>query len=144
MIYLIALILLLLISGLAYSIYKSNWSDVVKMTVLPLAIAFSGLVGYHYLDSLGKPINKVPEGQWEYVWHEAYGNEIHLWAISDGDSRLYVVPYSEEIRKELEEAQEREGKGEAVVGEFAEQESESSSPEYELTIGRNEDSTKKQ
>ena len=144
MIYLIALILLLLISGLAYSIYKSNWSDVVKMTVLPLAIAFSGLVGYHYLDSLGKPLNKVPEGKWEYIWHEAYGNEIQLWAIVDGESRLYVVPYSEEIRKELEKAQEREGRGEAVEGEFAEQESETNSPEYDITISTATDNTTKQ
>ena len=108
----------LLCAALCYNIYKSNTSDLVKIISLPAALIFGLLVGWHYLDSLGKPIQGYPDEEFEYVYHEDLGDTIELWAVIEGESKLYTFPYTEEVAELLDEARQMESEGVQVTGDF--------------------------
>ena len=117
-IYIIGGILAVLGCLLCYSLYRSRMHDMPKLLALPLVLLLGALMGYHYLQVLGKPVEGKPEGKFIYVHHVTDGIEIELWTNIGGDSRLYTYPYSEEDRKALEEARRRAANGVPVQGEF--------------------------
>ena len=119
MIYFLLSILMLFLIALSFLVYRSELKDSVKIITLPLAIILAGFLGYHYILSLGKPVEYEPTGEWEYIHHISYSDNIELWIFDeDNGSRLYIFPYNEEVRKKLEDAKEMQEKGQRVKGEF--------------------------
>lgn len=96
--------LVLLISVLVYN--APMWFPVKVMNVIMLTLI--GILTYeHYKDNLGAPIQGYPSGEFRYVHHEVVGANISLWAdTNDKGNRLYVLPYSQKVAEELQEAQE--------------------------------------
>ena len=104
------LILLVLVSFLCY---YSRILFVAKLITLPVFFIFSGLVTYHYLDNLGKPIERPLPETFGYQHHRYVGEEtIYVWLTTEekGDL-LYAIPYSRETAKALEEAKEERDEG---------------------------------
>ena len=122
MLVLIGVTALLVCVVLCYSLYKSGFKDIIKMVSLPLTIALAVLMGIHYSDSLGKPLERKPEGTWNYIHHVTDGETIELWAQNDSGSRLYVFPYNDETREQLDKAKGKQQEGYPVEGEFTSEE----------------------
>lgn len=118
MIIVVSIVIVLFLAVICYSIYKSEAIDFMKILSLPLLIAFAGLLGYHYLESLGRPVISTPEGEWNYIYHLTDGIEIELWVQDEKGSKLYVFPYNDQVRKKLEEAGKATEQGQKVIGEF--------------------------
>jgi len=99
--------------GLVFLTYTSNTSKLIKLAILPLFL-FSTDAGYSYfLDEVGKPAQRdLPETA-EYVFHRITSEDtIIVWLREEeGFDRLYVIPYSREAAKELEEAKEKSEEG---------------------------------
>ena len=118
--YVIAAILVALAALVCYTIYRSRARDIDKLVSLPLILILSAFMFYHYIQSLGKPLEGKPDGEWTYVHHVTDGNVIELWIKQDSGSKLYVFPYSDEDRQKLEQGQQQTQQGIPVVGEFEE------------------------
>jgi len=95
--------------GLAFLTYTSSISKFIKLAILPLFL-FSTATGYSYfMDEVGKPAQRdLPETA-EYVFHRITPEDtIIVWLREEGGfDRLYIIPYSREAAKELEEAKEK-------------------------------------
>ena len=101
---------ILFIVVVAFLLYYSTAHYAVKIAVFPAliaAIVFGYLI---FTDNLGAPINSVPQGDFQYVHHQAgnSGEVIYLWVFTvERGQRLHSVPYSRETMKQLEEAKGR-------------------------------------
>lgn len=133
MIAIIIIVTLLTAALLCYSIYKSDQADATKLLSLPGLLLLGLLLGGHYLNSLGSPIEGKPDGEWSYIHHSTDGVAIQLWVDGDRGHRLHVFPYNEDVRKELEKAMGTVQQGRKVVGEFKDG-SDSDSDEGDLAI----------
>lgn len=109
-------------SVLAYSVYISKVPNTLKLLTLPLLVALGIVMGIFWYDSLGTPRYWKPTGEWTYVGHVTNGKTISLWLVQDSVQRLYVFPYEEETREELEKAKEMSQQGQQVQGEFEDNE----------------------
>lgn len=118
MLTIIAVVTIVTLALLCFSLYKSKLSDFPKLLALPMVLLLATLLGWHYLDNLGKPIDGYPEGKWEYVFHSTDGTTIELWVKQEGDDRLYTFPYSQQQREQLEQAKQAEEQGVPIEGEF--------------------------
>ena len=105
----------------------------VKYIVVPLLF---GLISFTVLltaDSLGRPVSAVPTGEFLLIHFETnntdrYGETILLWIKAKQRHRMYRMPFSEEVMKQLLEARERRKRtGQAQLGNFG-NESEKSHP----------------
>lgn len=98
--------------------YVSKLRAPVKLLILP-AFMVAVVVGYSYfLEEIGKPASIPLPEESQYVAHRiTHEDTIIVWLIAEGDERLYVIPYSREAAKELEEARKKtqEGKGQSVT-----------------------------
>ena len=118
MIYILAFLVFLLLLTLSYAIYKSEENDIFKLICLPLLFATALALGFHYIESLGRPAIGEPVGQWNYIHHETDGVDIELWVKDKKGSRLYIFPYDEETQEQLEGANGLVEEGVEVIGNF--------------------------
>ncbi|MHA2065155.1 MAG: hypothetical protein ACXABY_12335 [Candidatus Thorarchaeota archaeon] len=108
------LILLIATFGLLACVlaYVSALRSTLKLAILPVFLV-SVVLGYdYYLDEIGKPapIELPPEAN--YVAHRVTKDEtILVWLTTEEGDRLYVIPYSREAAKELEEAKDKAEEG---------------------------------
>ena len=105
------LIIITVLFGLfaCYLAYVSRLRAPIKLLILP-AFMVGVVLGYlHFLEEVGKPANiPIPEKAL-YVAHRITNEDtIIIWLLTEEDERLYVIPYTRDAAKELEEA--REGK----------------------------------
>ena len=101
--------------GLTFLTYTSRLSKLLKLAILPLFL-FSTFTGYTYfLDEVGKPANRELPEVAQYVFHRITSEDtIIVWLKEEeGFDRLYVIPYSREAAKELEEAKEKSEAGQS-------------------------------
>lgn len=89
--------------------YYSNAPLIVKLLALPFTIAFSIYAVYFVYEKLGAPMEGMPHGKFEYIWHKSTpgGEEIILWAEQETENRLYIFEYNRENMKELEKARQQ-------------------------------------
>jgi len=103
--------------------YYSNAPIIIKLLTLPITIAFSIYTAYFVYEKLGAPIQGMPEGNFEYIWHKSSdgGDNIILWAEQVNRTRLYIFEYNRENMKKLEEARQEmeEGTREGVEMEIS-------------------------
>lgn len=118
MIEIIALATVVTCAALCYNFYKTGMRDRFKLACLPLVLLVAGLLGYHYIDQLGRPFQGFPEDKFEYIHHLSNPSTTELWAKIDGESRLFAFPYSKENEKQLEKAKSRSRAGIPSEGKF--------------------------
>ena len=90
----ITLVILGVVTAIVFAInlYYSNAHLVVKLLVLPLALAL-GTTGYNiFQDQLGRPIYDRPAGEFTYMTHLLIGNDALLVAADDISCLLYTSP----------------------------------------------------
>lgn len=106
----VSLFLLVLISVL---VYTSNLKVLVKLSTLPLLLVMSLLAYGFFLEEVGKPFDHVLPKESTYVFHRVTSEDtIVVWLREDGDNeRLYVIPYTREDAKTLEEAKSKSEEG---------------------------------
>ena len=101
---------ILLIVIVAFLVYHSTAPYAEKAAVFPALIAVI-IFGYLiFIDNLGAPINSIPQGDFQYVHHQAgnSGEVIYLWVwTADRGQRLHTFPYDRETMEQLEEAKGR-------------------------------------
>lgn len=114
----ITLTTVLTLAVLCYSLYKVKFNDFFKLLSLPLVLLLATLMGFHYLDRLGAPIDAYPTGKWQYEYHKTDGKTIVLSITELKGYRTYTFPYSEETREALEKAKEQKSMGIKLEGEF--------------------------
>lgn len=105
---------IILIVIVAFLLYYSTAHYAVKVAVFPALIAVVIFGAVIYQDRLGAPINSIPKGDFQYVYHQAGdgGDVIYLWVwTADRGQRLHTFPYDRETMQELEEAQGRAANG---------------------------------
>lgn len=120
---LVLTIYLLLITATVFMVFYSSIHFSVKGTALSLAVLLGVVTHGHYTEQLGKPVQGYPPVEFVYVHHNVDGDNINLWIwTEDRGNRLYVMPYSQETAEELEKAKAKTEGGQAVAGEFIEQE----------------------
>jgi hypothetical protein len=105
-----------LILTVCYSVYKSKSADLLKLLIIPLSIVFAWSGTVYYITQLGKPIEGQPETTFTYIHHIASNTTIELWTKIDGESRLYVFPFSEEAQEKLDKAKRQAKQGLPVEG----------------------------
>lgn len=118
MIYVLIFIVLLAIALLTYNLYRTKEDILFKLMSLPVLVLVIATLGFHYLESFGRPVAAMPKGEWNYVHHETNGKDIQLWVVDKKGSKLYVFPYNEETREQLEAADALTEQGVSVIGEF--------------------------
>ena len=110
------LIVLIVMFGLAAATltYTSKLKSYIKLGILPIFI-LSTMTGYAYfLEEVGKPADRSLPAEATYVFHRVTAEDtIIVWLTDVGDDRLYVIPYSREAAKELEEAKQKSEAGNA-------------------------------
>lgn len=103
-----------------YLAYVSKLRALLKLLILPTFMV-SVIVGYSYfLEEVGKPANLALPEEALYVAHRITNEDtIILWLLTEDSERLYVIPYSREAAKELEEARQgaEGGRGQSVSAE---------------------------
>jgi len=114
--------------ALCYLAYTSNILRVIKGVLLTFLVLTGALAFDYYKDRLGAPIEGYPP-EFIYVHHRIIGDNIELWVdFEDGDSRVYIFPYSQEAAEELQEAQEQTEQGNPQEGKFEPPEGNTDSP----------------
>lgn len=106
---------------LFFSEKNSLFLKISKWMIVPITIIIGSFAIYHDYMSYFKPIERFPPKEIEYVYnmHKVDWKEkemiIVLWVTENDSNRefLYVFPYSEEIKKKLDELQ-KESKGSNV------------------------------
>lgn len=104
--------------AMAYGLKGLTSVKVVAITALTLLGVFS----YNqYVDRLGFPIPTQPDGEFLYVHHAAQGDDIILWAYTEGKgNRLYSFKYDQDTMEKLEDAKEASEEGGGIGGVFEE------------------------
>lgn len=106
-----SLIIITVLFGLfaCYLAYVSRLRAPIKLLILP-AFMVGVVLGYlHFLEEVGKPASIPLPDEAFYVAHRITNEDtIIIWLLTEEDERLYVIPYTREAAKELEEA--RQGK----------------------------------
>ena len=101
-----------------YLAYVSRLRTSAKLLILP-TFMIAVVVGYMYfLEEIGKPASIPLPEEAAYVAHRITNEDtIIVWLMTEEDERLYVIPYTREAAKELEEAREgsQEGKGQSIT-----------------------------
>ena len=116
----ITLILLGVLTAVALAavIYYSKAKLIVKLAVLPLALAL-GVTGYNiFQDELGRPIYDRPEGDFTYMTHLLIGNSALLVADDGISPRIYIFDPTDEEEAELEKAKKKTEEGRSQQGNF--------------------------
>ena len=121
-----------------FLVYYSRLHILLKLVTLPLAITLSGLVTYHYIDNLGKPLDRPIPDVMEYVHHEINGNLVYVWLTTEERGhRLHVVPYDREQTKALEEAKEKKEQSQGMAVEVTKSDIKGegdSKPTYDIVV----------
>ena len=116
----ITLILLGVLTAVALAavIYYSKAKLIVKLAVLPLALAL-GVTGYNiFQDELGRPVYDRPEGDFTYMTHLLIGNSALLVADDGVSPRIYIFDPTDEEEAELEKAKKKTEEGRSQQGNF--------------------------
>ena len=126
-------IYLLLTAFVVFLVFYSKMGTIIKASTLTLSILLGVFVQSHYIKQLGSPIEGYPDYEFVYIHHLASGDEIKLW-VWDGTrgDRLYVIPYSQEVAEELEEAKKETEDGTAQGGSFEHDSGNDEAPGLEL------------
>ena len=107
----------------AILIYYSRAMPIFKIVALPYTMVAAAALMASIIPLAGAPIEKFPEGKWDYISHRAeqQGKVIVLWVwVREWeDTRLYRFPYSRDTMKKLNKAKGRNAKGEKIVGKFS-------------------------
>lgn len=110
---------LLLSAVVVFLVYYSSLGRTFKASALTLAVLLGVFAQSHYIKQLGSPIHEYPADGFVYVHHTAEGDFIKLWVwLEDRGDRLYIIPYTQETVKALEEAKEETAIGNPQSGEF--------------------------
>lgn len=124
---------LLLIAFVVFLVFYSNISSIIKASTLTVAVLLGVFVQSHYIKQLGSPVEGYPDYEFVYIHHLSTGDEIKLWVWDEGrGDRLYVIPYSQEVAEELEEAKEKSEEGIAQSGTFTESSGDNEAPGLRL------------
>ena len=117
-----SLIVIVTVFGLfaCYLAYVSRLRASAKLLILP-TFMIAVVVGYMYfLEEIGKPASIPLPEEAVYVAHRITNEDtIIVWLMTEEDERLYVIPYTREAAKELEDAREgsQEGKSQSITAE---------------------------
>ena len=110
------LIVLIITFGLAAAAlaYTSRLKSYIKLGILPVFI-LTTMTGYAYfLEEVGKPADRALPAEANYVFHRVTSEDtIIIWLVDAGEDRLFVIPYTREAAKELEEAKKKSEAGNA-------------------------------
>ena len=110
------LIVLIITFGLAAAAlaYTSRLKSYIKLGILPVFI-LTTMTGYAYfLEEVGKPADRTLPAEANYVFHRVTSEDtIIIWLVDAGEDRLFVIPYTREAAKELEEAKKKSEAGNA-------------------------------
>jgi len=109
----ITILSILLVVTLCILTYYSYTNKFVKLLALPLLLSLFFTSYNHYLSEMGKPFPFPLPEEAEYVFHKITSEDTILVWLSDEESgdRLYVIPYTREAAKELQEAKEKGEEG---------------------------------
>ena len=108
------LIVLIVMFGLAAAAltYTSKLKSYIKLGILPIFILTTTMGYTYFLEEVGKPAARALPAEADYVFHRVTSDDtIIVWLTDVGGDRLYVIPYSREAAKELEEAKKRAEEG---------------------------------
>lgn len=106
---------------LAFLIYYSNASFILKLIGLPATIIFLISLVYLLIIKAGAPIENFPKGEWNYIHHQIMdgGENIYIWAhYIDKGNRLYKIKYDREAAKKLQQAKNKSQSGVPQSGKF--------------------------
>ena len=110
------LIVLIVMFGLASAAltYTSKLKSYIKLGILPIFILTTTMGYTYFLEEVGKPAARALPAEANYVFHRVASDDaIIVWLTDAGGDRLYVIPYSREAAKELEEAKKKSENGNA-------------------------------
>lgn len=101
---------------------KVSTKYAIKFVTIPLVILSTYVLLVQGEDMLGRPYDKKPVGQFEFVDYRIDVKngvkKIELWVIQDKKSRLHVFEYNEYTEQELSKAKTRKNKGARQRGQF--------------------------
>lgn len=101
--------------------YVSTLRSVIKLVILPVFLVTVALGYDHYLREIGKPAAIALPAEAHYVAHRVTNDDtILVWLRTSEGDRLYIIPYSRDAAKELEQAKGKaeEGKEQSVKTEI--------------------------
>ena len=108
------LVVLIVMFGLAAAAltYTSKLKSYIKLGILPIFILTTTMGYTYFIEEVGKPADRALPAEADYVFHRVTSEDtIIVWLTDVGGDRLYVIPYSREAAKELEEAKKRAEEG---------------------------------
>lgn len=113
----------LFIIALCASFYYSKINNIFKLLCFLLLTAV-GVISYEtYKNHLGVPIVGYPQYEFLYIHHIYDTNDnITLWVVNAEnlrEHRLHMFPYSREVAKQLEQAQQETENGNPTSGRFS-------------------------
>jgi hypothetical protein len=98
-----------------YLVIKLPKGYYFKFAAIPLMLALLGFSAYEADGVLGRPFHHTPDGEFTIMKYRVGGTaakkEIELWIIQDGQSRLLSFPYSDDVAKKLQDAQQQAQRG---------------------------------
>ena len=102
MIYIITGLTIFVSVGVSWLLYRRKFS-IWELAVLPALLMLAFTAGVYWFAQMGAPIVGEPQGRFAPIANIADKTTIYLWAWSeDRGHRLYKMPYSRELKKQLD------------------------------------------
>jgi len=96
----------------------------VKFASIPLILLVTYVLLVQGEGLMGRPYDSIPMGKFEFLEYRVTQLDdykaIEVWVLQKKKSRLYVIPYSEQMDQELARAKSKREKGSRMIGEFGE------------------------
>lgn len=94
----------------------------IKFALVPIIIFSTFVLLVEGEKLLGRPYDMIPVGKFEFIEYRVIVKDgikkIELWVIQDKESRLHLIPYSEQTEQEMAKAKTRRDRGMRERGEF--------------------------
>lgn len=121
----IAAVLFTVVAFFTYLFIRTPSSFRIKFIGIPLLV-LSSFVGLYTLDGLlGKSVWGEPEGKFYLLHFHASMTQteedaiIETWLyLQDGTTKLFKLPYSDDLMKKLKDVKKRQDEGEMMMGEW--------------------------
>jgi hypothetical protein len=116
----VLIFLLIALSVLAcYTMLRTKIRYGIKYLVVPVILAITFMIAFSSKDYLGRPYPAQPIGEFDFKYYRVvFENDkklIEVLVVQDNKSRLYVMPYSENLERKLAKAASSVREGSRVV-----------------------------
>lgn len=112
----IIVFLVCLVSISLWVILKSETLTALKVLLVPAVISLAIFAGVSVISLLGHAVPERPSERVAVLAHRAVvengvKKKLELWVISNGTSRLHVLPYTKKLEEALEKGQQARRQG---------------------------------